>query len=414
VARGYVRQRAKGTWSLTVELEPDPTTGERRQRFETVVGSKKLADERLAALLGEVAGGRLGDAGRMTVAQFLDRWLAEHARPSLTPKTYSNYVALVNNQIIPVLGRVRLEKLRPADVLTFKARLRAMPTKAGRRGKPTAETTRTLSPVRQRQAFVVLKAALKHAVTWRLLTVNPMDGIDAPKATATEMHPWTAQQASAFLAAAAGQSLFWHAFFTVALNTGMRLAELVGLRWADLDVDKGSLRVVQTIAWVDQQTGEKKGGWVVKPPKTAAGRRAIPLGPDLVALLKTHKATQNAHRLTCGTSWHDWDLVFPSLFGTPIQSYRVRDTLETIAGKARVEGRQGPEPVPVIRVHDLRHTAATLLLAAGVPVKVVSERLGHASVLVTMGVYAHVLPGMQEEATATLEGLLRGAGSAGS
>lgn len=403
MARGSIKSRSRGSWTLRVELEPDLVTGKRRQKAFTFHGKKADAQVELAKLVLAADAGRIGAAGDLTVAAYLERWLAEHARAHLAPKTYANYEQLVRNQITPVLGRVMLEKLKPAHVLRLKATLREMSAKAGSRGKPTRDAGRLLSPVRQRQAFRVLYTALGHAVTWRLLAANPAASIPAPSARVGEMRVWSQPQATAFMRASHAQGVAWEAFFVLALSTGMRLAELVGLRWADVDLERRTVRVAQTVSYVEG------AGWVTKPPKTAAGQRTMPIDPDLVALLRRHRAAQNAHRLTMGERWADNDLVFPSGLGTPVQAYIVRKVLARICAVAEVAGEDGPEPLPLIRVHDLRHTAATLMLANGVPVKVVSERLGHASVAITMTTYAHVLPGMQEEAALTLARVLRGA-----
>lgn len=395
MARGSIVQRSPGTWYLRVPLEPDPATGKRRQKAETFRGTKAAAEKRLRELLSAAEQGLVGTSGTMTLTAFLARYLDAHVKPNRTPKTHANYAHLVAHQIVPVIGRVRLDKLRQSHALALLDALRTMPAMRGRKGKPAVPTGRTLSPVRQRQAFVLLRTALGQAMRWKLIATNPTDGVDSPTVVRVEMHPWTAPQAGAFLAASSARGLFWRAFFAVALNTGMRLAELVGLRWDDVDLDASTVSVAQTIAHV---TGV---GWVVKPPKTKAGLRTVPIGPELVALLRQHKAEQNGDRLRLGGAWDDWGLVFPSSVGTPLHSYRPRAVLDRTAAAAGV---------PLIRIHDLRHTAATLMLAVNrEPAKVVSERLGHASVLVTLGIYGHLLPGLQERAAVALEDLLRDA-----
>lgn len=402
MARGSIVRRSPRSWGLRVELEPDLETGRRRQRRETITGTKKQAQERLAKLLTEVHAGQVGNAGAMTVGDLLDRFLEEHARPNLSPKTAHRYGQLVNLQLKPLIGRVPLEKLTPAHVLRVKAGLRGMVRRRKPRNLHEDETPpppRPLAGQTQRHAFRLLHTALGHAVVWRLLPSNPADGIPAPRATTGEMHPFTAAQATAFVAALEDATPHWRAFFLVALSTGMRLGELCGLRWEDVDAQRRSLRVAQTIAYIPG--GTEPGGYVVKPPKTAAGQRTVPIDPELVEALRAHKADQNTQRLGMGALWTDHDLVFPGLFGCPLHDRTVRREFARLCAVAEV---------PSIRVHDLRHTCATLLLLAGINVKVVSERLGHASVAITMQTYAHVLPGMQEEAAVAIGRLLRGAG----
>lgn len=378
MARGSLKQRSPGSWQLRVELEPDPATGKRRQKATTHRGTKKAAQTALAKLVLDAEEGAIGNAGGLSVAGFLARYLEEHARADRAAKTYATYSAVIRNQIIPVLGTVPLEKLRPHHGLDFKAALRAMPAKHGKR--------RPLSPARQWLAFVVLKGALQRAVEWRLLARNPLAGIPAPTVPRTEMHPYSAEQATAFLGAAAAGEVCWHAFFAVALNTGCRLGELVGLRWDDLKLDVRTLSVVQTIAWVDGLTtdpdGTRRGGWVVKAPKTKAGRRTIPLGPELVALLRRHRAAQLVGRVACGPRWHDNGLVFPSAVGTPLPAATVRARLTRIAEEAGV---------PRIRVHDLRHSTASILMEAGTDIAYIQELLRHTDIRMTRR-YSHIRP----------------------
>lgn len=398
MARGSVKQRTKGSWFIRVELEPDPLTGKRRQKAETFVGNKRDADTRLSELLGKARQGTIGNAGRLTVGEYLDRWLTEHAEANLSPRTTARYRVVVARQIKPYVGRVQFDKLRPSHVLDFKTALRAATktqqrrkARAGAPASPDVEPAGPLAPLTQRKAFRVLFTALEHAVAWKLISSNPAATITAPAATAPEMKTWTAEQSASFVAASECQGLAWQAFFNVALNTGMRLAELTGLRWQDVDLASGVVRVRQTVAYVSG------AGLVVKPPKTAASRRSIPIGASLVALLRRHRAVQNELRLASGPAWRDHDLVFPSSVGTPVQEYIVRKVLARICAVAEV---------PIIRVHDIRHTAATLMLIAGVNPKVVSERLGHATIAITLQTYTHVLPTMQQDAANLLESLL--------
>lgn len=405
MARGSIKQRSPGTWYIRVELEPDPVTGKRRQKAETLVGRKRDAEARMNQLLQDARDGLVGNAGRMTLAEFLDRWLSEHVKEHLAPKTHRGYRQLVDTQIKPLIGGIALDKLRAQHLLDFKAKLRTLPRRPHKRTRPIpaaepAPAPQPISSRTQRAAYRALHTALEHAVRWKLIGTNPASTIPAPAMTTAEMRPFTAEQAAAFTAALRAEPIEWHAFFVTALNTGMRLAELVGLRWTDVELDPGVIRVRQTIAFVPGAGSSDKGskGLVVKPPKTNAGRRAIPIGRDLVALLRQHRAEQNVQRLQLGARWKDWGLVFPSHIGTPIADGRVRTTFARVCAAAAV---------PKIRVHDLRHTCATLMLQAGINPKIVSERLGHAGIAITLTTYAHSMPTMQQDAADVLEALLR-------
>lgn len=395
MARGSIARRSPGAWTLRVELEPDPATGRRRQKTETVRGTKDVAQARLNALLVEVQGGKVADAGRMTVGDLLDRFLEDHARPNLAPATAHGYADLAENQVKPLIGRVLLAKLGPAHVLRFKAGLRATTR------LDTAHRSEVIATRTQRAAFRLLHTALAHAVVWRLIPANPAAGIPAPRMTNAEMRPFTAEQAAAVVAALADETPDWRALFSLALETGMRLGELCGLRWEDVTLDRRTVRVAQTIGYVKGAGSTEPGmrGRVTKAPKTAAGLRTLPIAPELVEVLRTHRADQNARRLKAGEMWRDLDLVFPGAFGRPLDDSTIRARWSVICARAKV---------PTIRLHDIRHTTATLLLLAGVNVKVVSERLGHATVAITMAVYSHVLPGLQEDAAIRIGNILRG------
>jgi integrase len=206
------------------------------------------------------------------------------------------------------------------------------------------------------------------------------------------MKTWDADQTRAFLTQATADSLRWQVYFTVALTCGLRLSELAGLRWSDVDQPGSTIQVRQAIQRVPGV------GVITKAPKTATSRRAIALGADVLALLRRYKAEQNGFRLEAGDKWKPGDLVFTAHDGAPIDPKTVRLALGRLAKLAKV---------PVIRIHDLRHTAATLMLLSGVNPKVVSERLGHANISITLQTYSHVLPTMQQDAAATLDALLK-------
>lgn len=394
MARGHLVQRAKhdrASWRLVVELEPDPATGRRRQKTTTFHGTKRDAEAELARLVVAARAGLVADAGRLTVAELLERYAA--GAPEA--KTRRGYRQLGANQVAPLVGRVLVEKLTPLRVDRFRGDL----ARLERRDRP-GETIATST---QLKAFRLLHAALAQAVRWRLIPVNPAAGVRAPRATTKEIRPLTRPQAAAFVAQLDQEQVFWRALFLVALSTGMRLAELCGLRWADCQLDRGVLEVVQTIAYVGGEGSTEKGekGRVTKPrAKSRAGHRVLPIDAELVAVLRQHRTVQVARQLHAGRLWADRDLVFPGPLGRPLDDSPIRARLTAVCRAAGV---------PRVTPHDLRHTHATLLLLDGVNVKVVSERLGHASVAITMATYAHVLPGLQEEAAVRIAALLRGA-----
>lgn len=369
------------TYWTRLDAGLDPVTGKRLQprlNAPTVAELKRLYAE---AVRQKDAGG-FTTAGRQTVADYLDYWLETYARGATKPGTYDRYRQVANAHIKPAVGTVRLDKLTPTHLASlYRAKL-----DGGRLdGKPGG-----LSPRTVRYIHATLHEALGHAVRWGLLTRNVADAVDAPRLDRTEMHYWDVDQVSVFLDAAAGSR--FAPIFELAILTGLRRGELLGLRWQDLDLDAGRLTVRQTLI-------DKSGHITFSSPKTYRSRRPVALSESAVALLKRHKRDQNLERLRAGEGWTPSDLVFTSELGTPVQPRNLYRAFSHATQAARL---------PKIRFHDLRHSHATLLFAADVHPKIVSERLGHATVGFTLDVYAHVVPGMQDEAAGRLDALLAG------
>lgn len=269
----------------------------------------------------------------------------------------------------PFLGPITLQKLTPAQVQALYGDLLA--------GNGTRAA---ISPRSVRYVHVILHRALKEAVGLGLVSRNVTDAVSPPKAVRPPIRSWDVTDVQHFLAVAApdGYSPLW----LIALHTGMRRGELLGLRWMDVDLAKGVLRVQQILSTV-------KVGDRFTPPKTASGRRTIALDDPSITALKEHRIRQKERRLALGAIWQDYDLVFTSEIGTPLDHGNVYHRFVALVKAAAV---------PRISFHGLRHTHATLLMKHGVHPKVASERLGHANITLTLQTYSHVLPQMQEEA----------------
>ena len=363
---GTIYQRADGRWEARVTVG----FGARRSFYgatrQEVVQKLREAQQALESGLP------LGD-GRQTTAQFLESWLhaVEHRLRQSTWNRYCEYVAL---HIVPSLGQVRLTKLSPQHVQQFYAQ----------------KLSEGLSSTTVRHIHAVLHRALVHAVKLGLVPRNVTDAVEAPRMRHAEIHPLSAVQARAFLEASRCERL--HALYVLALATGMRQGELLALRWQDVDLAQGTLQVRASLRY---QVGK---GFVFEEPKTKHGRRSIALPPDAVEALQTHLVRQEAERQRLGTAWRDEGLVFASEVGGPIEATNMmRGSFHRVVERAEV---------PKIRFHDLRHTAATLLLGARVNPKVVSEMLGHSAISITLDIYAHVLPDMQQDAVTTMQALL--------
>lgn len=382
--RGHLRKRAEDSWSLVIELERDPATGKRRQKWHTVRGTKRQAEKRLAELLVEADRGQLGSGRKVTVAEYLDRWLKDHAEANTSPKTFTRYRGIVKCNIVPFVGQVPLDRLTPAQIVGWQSNLRSAPRSDKKLG--------TLSPQTCKHAYVVIHTALEHAVKWGLIPANPAARVDSPRAPRREMATFTADQALAFFVALDAYGTSWQAFFYVVMTAALRLAEVTGLRWEDVDLDRSVLSVRQTIYRLP------KMGVIKKASKSNAGRRPVDLDAQAVSLLHRHRNEQDVLRASLGTDWQDNGLVFPGPTGKPIGDKPIRRVFRLACAKAGV---------PEIRIHDLRHTSATLLLKAGVHPTIVSERLGHSSVALTFNTYTHVIESMQREAADKLGQILR-------
>lgn len=356
-------------YRIRLDYGPDPLSGHRRQpRLPGRYADRRHAVRALAATLQEVNRGPLVVPHKRTVEEALVAWLDQEARISVRPRTLLDYESMVRLHVLPHLGHLSLLSLTSAEVTAYRGRLLA-------EGCSTSVV---------KKSVLHLSQALGYAVRCGWLGHNPARGLKRLANPHREMAVWTGAEAAHFLgvAASATYAPLWH----LALATGMRWSELRALRWTDVDLEGGRLAVRRSL---DRLGGEHA-------PKNGRAR-VIELDDTTLAILRAHRARQGAERLRLGPAWADRDLVLATTIGIPLH----RTTARLV--QTRLTKQAG---VPAIRFHDLRHTAATLMLGAGVPVKVVSERLGHASVSITLDIYAHVLPGMQREAARVLERVL--------
>lgn len=303
-----------------------------------------------------------------TLAEYLTTWLAEYAKPNVTGKTYERYERIVEHNIKPQLGHVRLCDLKPLQIQLFYSFLLREGRKKGG----------GLSPLTVQHVHRLLRKALQQAVRWEILDRNPADGADSPRVPRKEMHALDLDGLSHLFACLRGTKLYLPVF--LAATTGMRRGEIMALRWCDVNLEAGTLRVARSL----QQT---QAGLEFKEPKSLRGRRNIKLADATVAALKDRKA-----ELDTGPG----GLVVCRPDGTPYPPDQLSAEFH------RAARRNGF----TIRFHDLRHSHASLLLRAGTPVNVVSQRLGHAEPAITLNVYSHVLPGMQEEAAAKVDEMM--------
>lgn len=366
---GQLIRRGPRTWLVRVFMGRDPGTGKRRYHNKTIHGTKKMAQEYLNGALRDKDLGRFAGSQRVTLNEYLDRWLESAAKPRVAAKTFEDYESLLRVHIRPALGPARLDKLTPLSVQEVYNQM----------------TTAGLSARTVRYVHAVLKNALGQACKWQLLSVNPADHVELPKQVRSEMRCLSPAEAARFLKAADQDK--WGIVFRFALATGMRPGEYLGLQWHDVDWANQAVMVRRSLH------RQKGGGWSLKEPKTNRSRRKINLPPSMVKRLCRHRERQPGRAPA--------DFVFATEEGQPLslRNLRVRH-FKPILRRAKL-----PEN---LRVYDLRHSFATILLSEGEHPKVVSEALGHVSVTLTLDVYSHVLPTMFENAAAKMEALLFG------
>ena len=349
------------------------TNGKRRYFSQQIKGTRRDAQKLLNATLRDMDTGTFVEPSKMTLDEYLDRWLQDAARPRVSKRTADGYAFLLKRYIRQPIGEKRLDKLQPLEIQGVYGQMQA----------------RGLSARLIRHAHSVLHNALKQAVKWGILSRNPSDFVELPKVPHKERRVLSPDEATSFLEAA--NMMPRGLIFEFALLSGMRPEEYLALQWADLDFERGTAQVRRALVW-------HKRSWSFEETKTARSRRTICLPAPLLQKIAAHKRTQAEERLKQGAAWQAFDLVFCSETGTPLQipnlTYRY---FRPILTKAKL---------PRIRLYDLRHTCATLLLIAEENPKVVSERLGHSTIVLTLDTYSHVLPTMQQGATARLERML--------
>ena len=331
--------------------------------------------KKLTKAMADRDGGLVFDAGALTLGEYLDRWITDSVRDTVRQRTWERYESIVRVHIKPALGGVKLKALTPTHV----------------RGLYREKLDAGLASRTVQYIHTTLHKALKEAVADGLIPRNVTEAVKAPRAKGKEINALSPAQARAFLEAASEANDRFEALYVLAVTAGLREGELLGLRWDDLDLDAGTLSVRRTLS-------EARSGRFFEAPKNGKGR-SIRLTKQTVEALRSHRKRQNEQRLGLGTLWQDKGLVFPAQAGTPMNA----KNLTARSFKPLLERAGLPRTV---RLHDLRHTCATVLLGKGVHPKIVQELLGHATIAITLDTYSHVLPNMQGEAVTAMESAL--------
>jgi integrase len=368
VARGSLRKRGQ-TWTYVIYLGRDET-GKKRQKAVGGFRTKKLAEAAMGEALERMRTGLWTDPGIQTVAEFLHVWLAA-VKPSLRATTAASYEDIIDGWLVPRVGSLRLTALTPARIGAVYGDLLSSGRRDGRGG---------LSSRSVRYAAGILKHALGDAVTWGLLPRNPAALVDPPRQQQREMKVWDAEQVREFFETVADDRLY--VMWVLLALTGLRRGEVLGLQWPDVDAPRRTLAVRRALVSVGYEVQ-------LSEPKTARGTRMVGIDPISAAALEVWRGQQAAEREAAGELWQGGNWVFTDEIGRSIHPQRASVMFRNVIKKADLSP---------IRLHDLRHTAATLALTAGVHPKVVAVRLGHSAVSMTLDTYSHVLPEMQSDA----------------
>jgi integrase len=358
------------TWTFVIDVGRD-AQGKRIQKWRRGFPTKKAAEAAMRLELHQRHVGTYIEKSPETVGELLERWLTTVIRHKVKPTTLEDYAFTINKHLTPALGHVPVQALTAGTVQAFYSdRIDA------------GIGPRTVQLCHQR-----LQQALALAEREGIVSRNVCRSTEPPKATPKSGTSWTAEEARRFLSAAESDT-YWP-LWSLALATGLRRGELLGLRWRDLDLDRQLLTVHQSVVLLN-------GSPIIQTPKTAASRRTVQLSTDVVAALRKHRLAQTERRLA-SPQWADSDLVFCTRDGKPLNPNNVYRNYQAIIDLAGV---------PRINLHGARHTHTTLALASGAPLKAVSERLGHAKSSVTLDIYSHVLPDMQDRVVEAIDAAL--------
>ena len=372
---GSIRKRKDGRWEGRYTAGRDPETGKAITK-NVLAKTQKECKEKLKQAIEDTAGLDLAKVGQYTVGQWLDVWFENYAKLKVRPSSHQTYRGYIDNHIKPNIGHIPLSKLTSLDLQKLYKKLlsggRVKRIEATRQPKGlSAKTARNLDQV--------ISSAMDFAIAQKLILTNPTDGCALPRLEHREMKTLPAEQLASFLQEARESGVF--ELYYIELATGLRRGELLGLKWEDLDLVHGEMRVRRQVARIN-------GEVVEAPLKTKNAYRTLPLSEDTVGILKMQKQKAGS------SPW-----VFPSPTGGPISPDSVLHMLHRVLKRAGL---------PMVRFHDLRHTFATLALQNGVDVKTVSGMLGHFSAGFTLDTYAHVTTAAQREAARTMSGVLAG------
>lgn len=371
--RGHIKQRTKGSWSISIYLGKDKKTNKKKYKWYTVKGDKKDAEKFLTEKLRELDTGTFIDSKDINVRQYLDFWYEQHCLNNLSPTTYESYRRNLDNYILEELGHIRLEDLKPMHLQFFY-------TKCSKKGL----SNKTILYFHR-----IIHCALNQAMKWQFIIRNVADCVDTPKPEKYKPLVLNNKEITQLIKAISNTDIYIPVI--IGIYTGMRRGEILGLTWKNIDLEQGTLKVVQALY-------PTANGLIFSSPKTENSIRKISMPLTLINILKDYKVKQETIKNRLGNNYNDVDLVCALANGNPIHpttlNHKFRDLLKE-------------NNLPLIRFHDLRHTHASLLLKEHVEPKVISERLGHSNIKITLDIYSHIYEETNMEVADTFDRLLK-------
>jgi integrase len=380
--KGSVVQKRKGSrnWYAIIESR-DEATGKRLRKWISLEATgKRQAQIECARIITELKNDTFQEPSKTTLAEFFDRWL-KHMKSQVSPRTHEHYSEIVTKNIVPLLGQAKVSKLSAVQI----AQAYTTALESGRRDGKGGLSPRTVHHMHR-----ILKQALGDASRWRLLVRNPADAVDPPKVSAKAMQTYDMPQTATLIEAIRPTRMFIPTI--LAVLCGLRRGEIAALRWKNVDLDGGNIAIVESA----EQTTK---GIRYKEPKSGKARN-VRLSDTVIEELKAWRLRQVEELLRVGKRLNGDTFVAAQIDGSPLQPRSITHEWARVLTAKKL---------PRIRFHDLRHAHATHLLASGVHPKIASERLGHSKVGITLDLYSHVMPGMQEDAVAKLDAALKAA-----
>lgn len=360
--RGNIRQRAKNSWTITIELPRDEISNKRRQKFFTVKGSKKDAEKFLTEKLRELDTGILIDTTKIKFGEYLDFW-REKTFNNLEVTTMEGYIQKIDKHIKPYLGNIVLENLKPLHLQNFYSEK----LKSGKLNGEGGLSERTVLALHR-----IIHSALEQAVKWQLIVRNVAEAVEPPKAKKYQANFLDDKQTEELIKKAQNTDIYIP--IMLAIYTGARRGEILGLSWDNVNLENGTIKIVDNLC-------ATKNGLIIKQPKTNSGIRTIAISQSLIKILKKHKIDQMKNKMRLGLSYCDNNMVCcyedGHLFNPKRFSAKFNEFLEK-------------NNLPIVRFHDLRHSHASLLVKMGVQPKEISTRLGHSNIGITMDLYSHI------------------------